>query len=533
MIEIYALDGSIDLTEWLKYIEPHEVSVWAESREERAVWTGNPFILAGNHRSLQKWFAGLDSASIRVIGDHAYFWVLTSSTGFRHNLIPQDRLTVLNWAKREHNVIHEAMEMLGRFPKLSGLSKEMHHLREEILRIGVGHQEPATPVLIYGESGSGKEGTAQSLFEACDRSPKHRLYPMGGAWLGGDSIMTLSEVFGIEKRVATEVDARPGLVELHSDGALFIDDFDTAPKALQEQLLRITSTPKGSSALYRRVGGKEDLFTNVWLIFATNHDIAEMLKSHTLRLDFLFRFEDRVIVIPPLRNRPADLPAIAQALWRSLTAAAGPALEDRVLSWRTTRDLQSREQLQWKGNVRELAALLSLVVSMCKMPKHRHQSTGALINQVLARGPSYFQWLRILTEKEFTAGPSAPDRVGQILASDPDPVGDELSSCEIEIRNRLGESGWNEFVAAVQRRFRRDEKAIRRILCRYQVYALRYGPTLSKDEALRLSGARKLHSTQALNHLKWLSEADRYLQPVTRIAGSNSKWIYGPGTLYS
>jgi len=536
VIEIYTLGGTIELADWLKGLKPHEVSVWPESRAERAAWTGNPFVIAGDKASLRKWFDGLDSGFIKVIQDHAYFWVLTSDSGFRHKLLPEDRLTVLDWTKQEHNVIHEAMEISGRFPKLSGLSKEMHHLREEIIRIGTGPQYPSTPVLILGESGSGKEGTAQSLFAACDRSAnnKQKLCSLGGAWL--DSGVSLSELFGIEKEVATDVREQPGLVEVHSEGAIFIDDFDTAPRRLQERLLRITSAEKRKPAPYRRVGGTEDRLTNVWLIFATNHNITEMLRTEALRSDFLFRFEDRVIVIPPLRKRPADLPTIAHTIWRSLVAPVGPVpadseLEDRTLSWRSLRDLHSRERLQWKGNVREFTALLTLVVSMCKMPKHRHESTGTLIDQVLAKGPSYFEWFGILASEEFTAAPPAPDRVDEILASDPDPIPGELSSCEIEVHNKLGDERWKEFLELVAEKVKsRGRDEIRRMLCRYQLYALRFGATLSKDEAMRLSGRAEI---QALKHLKWLSESNRFLQPVDRGSSSNSKWIYGPGTYHS
>ena len=71
-------------------------------------------------------------------------------------------------------MIHEALDMLARLPRLAGLSKEMQHLREEIVRIGTGPQEPASPVLIFGETGSGKEGTAQSLFDECSRPAQAR-----------------------------------------------------------------------------------------------------------------------------------------------------------------------------------------------------------------------------------------------------------------------------------------------------------------------------------------------------------------------
>jgi DNA-binding NtrC family response regulator len=530
VIEIYKLGEPIDLADWLKRLKPHEVSVWPENRAERAPWTGNPFIVAGNKASLKRWFDSLDpEGALKIIRDHAYFWVLTSTSGFEHDLIPRDRLTVLDWTKQEHNVIHEAMDMLTRLPRLAGLSKGMHHLREEIVRIGAGKQEPASPVLIFGETGSGKEGTAQSLFDECSRELKPGLYSMGGSLLEMDPGMALAELFGIDPGVASDVKGRPGLLEIFSEGGIFIDDFDTAPRMLQERLLRITSTPKGQKAVFRRIGGDEDIFTNVWLIFATNHDITQMLKSGALRLDFLFRFEDRVLVVPPLRSRPADVPAIARSLWNSLTAAAGEALEDRVLSWRSLRDLHSRK-LEWKGNVRELAGLLSLVASMCKMPKQRHKSTDTLIKQVLAKGPGYFEWFGIVASEEFTAAPPAPDRVDQFLATDPDPAPGELSACEIEVRDRLGDSQWNEFLALVQEKVKRNQDEIRRIFCRYQVYALRFGATLSRDEAHRLSGREV---TQALKHLKWLSESNRFLQPADRSSSSNAKWIYGPGTYYS
>jgi DNA-binding NtrC family response regulator len=530
MIEVYKLGGSIGVEEWVMGLAPHEASVWDEDRALRAAWTGDPFIVAGDKSSLLKWFNNLDAGSVEVFRDHAYFWVLTSDSDFEHELIPEERLTVLDWTKQEHNVIHEALDMLARLPRLAGLSKEMQHLREEIVRIGTGPQEPASPVLIFGETGSGKEGTAQSLFDECSRPARPGLYPIGGALLQMEAGMALTELFGIESRVAQDVAERPGLVEIYSEGGIFIDDFDTAPKILQERLLRITSTPKRHSAPFRRLGGKKDLETNVWLIFATNHDITDLLRREVLRLDFLFRFEDRVLVVPPLRSRPADVPAIAHSLWTSLIAAASPAIEGRVLSWRSLRDLHFRK-LQWKGNVRELAALLSLVVSMCKMPMHRHKSTGTLIEQVLARGPGYFEWFGILASEEFTAAPVGPDRVDQILASDPDPIPGELSPCEIQIRDKLGEIHWGELAELVRTKVKsRAQEKIRRNLCRYQAYALKFGTTLSKREAERLSG---LHQTRALHQLKWLSESDRFLQPADRSSGSNSKWIYGPGTYYS
>src|SRR5262249_53516189 len=138
---------------------------------------------------------------------------------------------------------------------------------------------------------------------------------------------------------------------------------------------------------------------------ATNMNIEVMLERGDLRADFLYRFEDRVILIPPLRERPADFPAIAYHLWRSITRDGS---DDRVLPWRSVREIFSRK-LAWEGNVRELAALLRFVHSMTRMPQHREDSTGDLIRFVLARGDNQRQWFfRVVRSGFFTGAPSRP-----------------------------------------------------------------------------------------------------------------------------
>jgi hypothetical protein len=99
--------------------------------------------------------------------------------------------------------------------------------------------------------------------------------------------------------------AYPGLVQLFTNGALFIDDFESAPRNLQETRLRIMSTRRGHAAAYRKVGGNRNEETNAWLIFATNSAVDKLLHDERLREDFLYRFEDRVVMIPPLKERPA------------------------------------------------------------------------------------------------------------------------------------------------------------------------------------------------------------------------------------
>jgi DNA-binding NtrC family response regulator len=492
----------------------------------------------------------LDGVEREVLSNIAYYWLLTDSARYRHALLPYDRVVVLDWRADEQQVIGSAMSQLEQFPRLAGLSNDAHHLREEVLRLSKELRGPSTPVLILGESGSGKEEVAQSLVAMSGLPAKPGLHCLSGAWLKLDSGMAHSELLGIDARIASEVSARPGLFETHSTGALFIDDFDTAPQLVQEQLLRITATEKGRPAKFRRLGGLSDRETNVWLIFATNADIELMLNEKQLRPDFLYRFEDRVLLIPPLRDRLADLPAIAYHIWSrlileaqdqekatahqkeapdlSVDGRAKVAIEDRVLSWKSIKDIYSRK-LQWEGNVRELAALLRLVASMIRMPQHREHSTGALLEHILARGVNSKQWfIRTARSGILTSAPSSKRirPVDEVLTYDSAPMIGGISPCEASIKETLGDN-WIKLREIAEANARTDLKQIVRDFCRYLFFAMRFG-SINVADAVALTD---LGPTQAGKHLKWLAQDSGVLKPAAR-EKPNSKFSYRLGTLF-
>jgi hypothetical protein len=223
-----------------------------------------------------------------------------------------------------------------------------------------------------------------------------------------------------------------------------------------------------------------------------------MVKSGRLRIDFLFRFEDRVIVVPPLRVRPADVPAIAHHIWKGLVENADGLLSDRVLPWRSLRDLNSRK-LEWKGNVRELAALLSLVASMCRVPRYRHETTNDLIRRVLAKGPGYFEWFGILASKVYSAPPADP--VAELLVFDSGPVTDDLSPCEKRVKSVAGEKNWGLLGTVLKRFDAQRQGKIRRNFCRYLAFVEAHG-SLTDTHAMQLSD---LGNTQVTMHLKLLA----------------------------
>ena len=525
---LFRLDSAheAEIDKWVSSVDDFEIRQLSAEHADSAVWRGMPFIVAGRKGQLDAWFGRQDEHASTMLRTCAYFWVLTDCNKYEHRHLPTDRITVLNWEVGERHIVRDALSLLSEFPKLAGLSNHMHHLREEILRIAFGPKGPSTPVLILGESGSGKEETAHSLFEKSCRAANPGLHCLGGAWLNIDPGLALSELVGIEDQIATNVRARAGLLEVYSEGALFVDDFDTAPRTVQEVLLRLMSTPKGQKGKFKRVGGDKERDTNAWIIFSTNANIEAMLEARQLRPDFLYRFEDRVLVIPPLRQRPADLPAIANVLWSSLLNEpdAQSGIQDRVLSWRTIRNI-ARLSLRWDGNVRELSALLRLTASMARMPRHRQHSIGTLIDEILSRGDSYKKWfIRLLDSGFFSSAPPRPasEIIEDIIKRDSEPLVNDLSYCENEVKQQLGDK-WSELQHLAESKNKRDPKGLVRNFCRYLLCASRSGQ-LTNDEAAIISS---LADTQAAKQLKWLSEESKFLsKPVT---GPNNRLIYEPG----
>jgi DNA-binding NtrC family response regulator len=377
-----------------------------------AVWLGDPFIIIGNSRHLDAYLTALDHQEIEVLNDCAYFWLLTENEGFIHPKLPTDRLIALSWHASGQNVVREALRLLQAFPRLKGLGKRMHFIREEIKRISFGPVSPGYSVLILGASGVGKEEVAQSLFEASERGKlravgSSSMYAVGGAWLNMEPGMALTELIGIAENRGDK-SGYPGLLKLFSNGALFIDDFESSPVNVQETLLRIMSTRRGMPASYRQVGGTKDESTLVWLLFATNANLQKLRDASRLREDFLYRFEDRVLIIPPLVERPADFPAIAHEVWRSLWESSNR--EADVLRSSHVREIYGRK-FRWEGNVRTLRALFALVVSMRCNPAHNHRSVGALIEMILARGDTYWHWVRIFETKFYVTGQSLVEEI--------------------------------------------------------------------------------------------------------------------------
>jgi transcriptional regulator with GAF, ATPase, and Fis domain len=202
------------------------------------------------------------------------------------------------------------------------------------------------PVLLLGETGSGKEVIARAIHERSPRARGPFLRVNCGA-IPPELIDT--ELFGHEKGSFTGATAtRRGWFERADEGTLFLDEIGELPVAAQVRLLRVLQD--GS---FERVGGEHPLKVDVRIIAATHRDLAVMVQERTFREDLWYRVAVFPIVIPPLRERHQDISLLAEHFARRAAVRFGLKLQ-----LPTAEDFALLTAYPWPGNVRELSAVI-------------------------------------------------------------------------------------------------------------------------------------------------------------------------------
>ena len=195
------------------------------------------------------------------------------------------------------------------------------------------------PVLIRGESGAGKEVVAGHLH-------RHSAVADGPFEVLNCPALPESlieaELFGVEAGVATEVRARPGLLEAADGGTLLLDEIADLPLPAQAKLLRFLADSR-----LRRVGGREERELRVRILAASNKDLAAEIEAGRFRADLYYRIAGLELVVPPLRERREDIAPLAREILR---LQGGKPLADAALD--------RLEAYAFPGNVRELEAIL-------------------------------------------------------------------------------------------------------------------------------------------------------------------------------
>jgi transcriptional regulator with PAS, ATPase and Fis domain len=211
-----------------------------------------------------------------------------------------------------------------------------------------GHTET---VLITGETGSGKELIACSIHEFS--------YRHGKPWIDINCAalpehLVESELFGYEKGAFSGADnSKPGLFELADKGTLFLDEIGELPSHIQVKLLRVLD-----GAPYYRLGGHRKITVDVRIVAATNQDLEAAVREGRFRKDLFHRLSQFQLRVPPLRERPEDIVALAQHFLQLKS-------ETMKFSAEALRILQSHS---WPGNVRELRNIVAKVAMAASGP---------------------------------------------------------------------------------------------------------------------------------------------------------------------
>ncbi len=198
-------------------------------------------------------------------------------------------------------------------------------------------------VLILGETGTGKELIAKNLHDKSRRAA-HAFIPVNCGALPENLVE--SELFGHRKGAFTGADTnRKGLFEVANGGTLFLDEVGELDKSVQVKLLRFLE-----SGEIRRVGENDPFRVDVRVVCATHRDLREMIETDAFREDLFFRINMFEIVLPPLRERRADVPALARHMIKRFNSKRSGA--DIDLTEDAIEALQGHD---WPGNIRELA----------------------------------------------------------------------------------------------------------------------------------------------------------------------------------
>jgi len=238
--------------------------------------------------------------------------------------------------RRPHQAQLESADVA--IPEYVGDSAAARAVRDQIVNAS---RFPELPVMIIGETGTGKELVAQALHRL--RGGQSRMVSMNCAALPGE--LFESELFGHEAGAFTGArGTRTGLLETAGDGTLFFDEVGEMPPTQQAKLLRVLET-----RTYRRIGSNTDRELRARLVSATNRPLRGR-EGDAMRSDLFFRLAGYTIRTPALRDRMEDVDVLAHHLLERFRTDVAPVISPRAV--------EALQAYDWPGNVRELRAVL-------------------------------------------------------------------------------------------------------------------------------------------------------------------------------
>ena len=252
-----------------------------------------------------------------------------------------------------------------------GTSSGMEQVRDMIRHAA---KTDAT-VLINGESGTGKELVAKALHYASRRAAKPFVDVNCAAMT---ETLIESELFGHEKGSFTSAfSRRRGKFEQAHGGSFFLDEIGDMPLVTQAKMLRVLQERS-----FQRVGGEEKITVDVRVICATNQNLETGVEAGTFRLDLLYRINPLMIEVPPLRERPSDIPELVNHFLN--TAGRMGNIHVRSVSDEAMIALQKHN---WPGNVRELQNAIERACTVC----HEDEIQSSHLPAAVLRKPPAFR----------------------------------------------------------------------------------------------------------------------------------------------
>ncbi|HEV3203653.1 MAG TPA: sigma-54 dependent transcriptional regulator [Gemmataceae bacterium] len=244
----------------------------------------------------------------------------------------------LKRAVEQIGYLQEEIKTQCNFEEIIGASPVLRAVLEKVRRVA----PTETTVLILGETGTGKELVARAIHDGSSR----RAHPLVKVNCGAISpALVESELFGHEEGAFTGArERRIGRFELAHSGTIFLDEVGELTLETQVKLLQVIQEKQ-----FERVGSSKSQRVDVRVIAATNRNLAEEVKKKSFREDLYYRLHVVPLTMPPLRERPADIPLLVRFFLTKFGRKLGKQFDDVELDV-----LQRLQEYPWPGNVREL-----------------------------------------------------------------------------------------------------------------------------------------------------------------------------------
>lgn len=250
--------------------------------------------------------------------------------------------------RQENTHLRRELKGQATFTQIIGKSEKMNKVLELVRKVA----DSKSNILIYGESGTGKELIARAIH--FNSSRRDRQFVTVNCSALPETLLE-SELFGHMKGSFTgAIGNKEGLFEVAHEGSIFLDEIGETSLSIQVKLLRVLQEKE-----FRRVGGTKDLKVDVRIIAATNKELEKLVAEGKFREDLYYRLDVIPIVLPPLRERPEDIPLLAEFFLRQFNQSLGKQIEG--IEPEAMRLLVNHE---WKGNVRELENAVERAVAL-------------------------------------------------------------------------------------------------------------------------------------------------------------------------